>query len=373
MCDLLTGPALLTHVNWQTPDEASGHLRFPKHVTGSSDRCHQHVTLPLKAIDVDRHPSRTPQGRLVKRAPDTSDPLFPLCVRDGVAVFSHSPHTDDTGRKTPDRLYCVDTSSGSQLGTVYVGGYNELSTLEVSDCCLSADGTNVAIVVNMTSNYGNNSSRVIVYDATNWREVYVLTVNGGKRALAVDFDPRYEHSRLCVAYHTGADSCLSVVSYDMPRHRTERCETVTFSSDADDASHTLIYAKGGAFIVMQLISAMWRSRDSFCETLVLDGETLRVLYRCEPTVVSLCHSECLSAVRPTFSECGSYFAFHTRDESNRDKDAENIRVFRLPVTVRLGAQCRVAILKCMSDSNDINTLPLPEKLKEYLQFSPDYT
>lgn len=370
MCDLLTGPSLLTHVNWQTSDEGSGQMRFPKHVTGSSDRCHHHVALPLTSVDVARHPSRTPQGRLVRLASDTSAALLPLCVRDGIAVFSQSPQTGDTGRKTADRLYCVDTKSGAQLGTAYVGGYNDLSTIEVSDCCISADGTYVAMVVNITSNYGNNSSRVVAYDVTNWREVYMLTANDGKRAVALDFHPRYEHSRLCVAYQTTADCCLSVVSYDMPRHRTERSETVKFSSDADDGSHTLIYAKGGAFIVMQLISAMWRSRDSFCETLVLDGETLRVLYRCEPTVVWLCHVECLSAVRPTFSECGGYFAFHSREESS--KDASNIRVFRLPVTVQLGAQCRVAILKCMTDSNDIKTLPLPEKLKEYLQFSPDY-
>lgn len=362
---LLTGPLLLKHVN---PGGASGNLRF--HLTGSTDRCHHHVAFSLTRAELEQPPSKTPQGKLIQSATQPT-PTQPLCVRDGIAVFPALPRTGDASRKTADRLFCVDTNSGAQLGIAYIGAYNDLSTLEVTDCCISADGTYVAMVINMTSNYGNNSSRVVVYEATSWREVYMLTVNGGKRAVALDFHPRFENSRLSVAYHMNADYCVSVSSYDMPRHRTERCETVNFSSDVDDGSHTLAYSKGGAFIVMQLISALWRSQESFCETLVIDSETLRVLYRCEPTFVWLCHNECLSVVRPTFSECGDYFALCSCDDSN--KDAPNTRVFRLPVTVQLGAQCRVAILKCLTDSNDVKTLPLPEKLKEYILFSPDYT
>ena len=360
-------------------------LRFPKHATGSNDRCHHLAAFLLPpAAEPVRSLSRTPQGREIRlstrEAKDGSltiqsaTPTQPLCVRDGLAVFSSLHHASDVpqaSRKTPNRLVCVDTGTRAQLGTAYVGGSNDLSTLEVPDCCISADGTHIAIVINLTSNYVQNSSRIVVYDATNWREVYGLVMNANKRAVAFAFHPSFRHSRLSVAFHATTDGCLSVVSYDLPHRRTIQCETIKSLCDADDTSYTLIYSKGGAFIVMQLISAVWRSQDSLCETLVVDSETLRVLYRCEPVLVSLCHNECLSTVRPTLSECGGYFSFNACEESS--KKAHSTRVFRFPVTVQLGSQCRVAILKCLNDSNDVKTLPLPDKLKDFLLYCPDYT
>ena len=380
----LIGPRLLTHENREKSDDELGAMGFPKHATGSTDRCHHLASflLPPTAEPV-RRPSRTPHGREIKSSTrgtkdgslsiESATPTQPLCVRDGLAVFSALHHVSDVpraSRKTPNRLVCVDTRTRAQLGTAYVDGSSDLSTLEVPDCCVSADGTQIAVVINLTSNYVNNSSRVVVYDAANWREAYTLVTAAGKQAVALAFHPSFGHSRLSVAYHANADSCLSVVSFDLPHRQTIQCETIKSLYDADDTSYTMIYSRGGAFIVMQLISAVWRSRDSLCETLVVDSETLRALYRCEPVFVSLCHNECLSTVRPTLSECGGYFAFNTCDESSQKAPAT--RVFRLPVTVQLFSQCRVAILKCLNDSSYVKTLPLPDKLKDFLFYCPDY-
>ena len=320
-----------------------------------------------------------------------------LCRRREVAVLKVSSRRAkvnhfSSGAGDVSALFCVNMRTMRILGVVRTDFATHASwRLDVADCARSPDGGCVAMAMSATAPDQPDWTEwyVCVYDCTadRWRETARFYI-GDQLVVSpsVDFDPSSAAWRLSVLFGDDDDEdddrCARLATIDSGGVVERRLSGVTgWEGGVSGITHSL----DGSLLVIQLVSALWRSADALCVTLVACARSLDVVCRYEPAIVALRPGEQLTAARPVFNRCGDCFAVRTTGDDVSGDDVSgcdvsgddvsgDVHVFRMPTTCRLQSQCRTAILRQLGSrrlpATALESLPLPRRLKNYLAFRP---
>lgn len=220
-------------------------------------------------------------------------------------------------------------------------------------------------------------------DANNWHSSLhlkrVVTLNREVQPYFV-YDPRYRCSRIAVANYEAKDKGIAhelvVLSLEdnlaeTVVHRGKRKLPNLFGT----SRFNLLYSKNGQLIIMQKLTDDRFGVTSFCDIYIFSSDCLQLMKYLTASLPGLFHI-CKVNYEPVFSRCGSFMRVldHRVRDTRRDEGEECtvVQIYQLPRLLCLMSQCRVVILQRLSTCRHIAALPIPSKLKDYLQFKPIY-
>ncbi|CAI9725157.1 XP_029639213.1uncharacterized protein LOC115214231 [Octopus vulgaris] len=216
--------------------------------------------------------------------------------------------------------------------------------------------------VSKTSSYD-----LYIYSHETFQVLNIITLNHAVQPY-VAFDPRFRWSRIAVANYecraTGV--CNELVTYSLSEMgivvRSNLCLPVLFGS----SRFHLSYSKDGTLLIVQKLTDNRFGVTAFSDIYLFNADTitlLKYLTSCLPGLIRICRVNYQLA----FSRCGSYMRVLDHKQSS---DEVSILVYQMPRILNLQSQCRIVILQHLSRTCDVDILPLPSVLRQYLKFQP---
>lgn len=214
-----------------------------------------------------------------------------------------------------------------------------------------------------------SSYDLYIYSHETFQVLKVITLNHAVQPY-VAFDPRFKWSRIAVAnYECRATGiCNELVTYSLEDSsvvvRSNLCLPVLFGSSRFDLS----YSKDGTLLIVQKLTDNRFGVTAFSDIYLFNADTitlLKYLTSCLPGLIRICRVNYQLA----FSRCGSYMRVLDYKQSSDDNEV-SLLIYQMPRILNLQSQCRIAILQQLSRSCDIDRLPLPITLQQYLKFQP---
>ncbi|KAL3877224.1 hypothetical protein ACJMK2_034961 [Sinanodonta woodiana] len=222
---------------------------------------------------------------------------------------------------------------------------------------------------------GNNSFQFQMYDLKTRNMVAQITTPYDTSLFA--FDPRFCSSQFAAtSFVQGEDNSLSLV-------RTKSWEVFATNPRVDDMRPSnypvlkdLFYSKDGCLIFAIMVTDGCNCRDRKSRRLqsvdvsvyIFNGDTSQTLHCIQYHRYTCGQHLCPVNYLPVFSQCGSRMAILLND---CETVTDHIQVYKLPTPLGLQNRCRIRILQ-QHQSEDIEKLPLPGRLIQYLQFKPEY-
>lgn len=194
------------------------------------------------------------------------------------------------------------------------------------------------------------------------------------------FDPRFTWNRVAVAkdYLQGHGKSLDLVqvgSWQSVATNAHACETQPrFHPFLKD----LCYSHDGCFVIATLLDMncfcrekrLRNHRPIGCAIYVSNGDTAETLYYIPFSRYTCPQHNCPVNYKPVFSTCGNRMAF-VQDLPCDQNVMSLVQVYKLPSALSLQSKCRVVILQSFTPEC-VTSLPLPQKLIDYLLFRPEY-
>ncbi len=267
----------------------------------------------------------------------------------------------------------VDTYLRAVLAVVKLEGNDGKDTMrdiEIWDGILSKNkevlGLSVGMVKHSHAIFEAFETFVTIFDVNAQMEVKRY-VHSDNIMCAIDFDPRVDGADYAIA-GVCADSAQSrhLATYagygDSPLKR--RSIESLADSEADN-QYYLSYTRNGQFIILQVLEGLGYSDEWLFNTYIFNSDTLDIIGKLRPAMVSGCHPNCTPVTRPILSCCGDYLALPNARNSKAKNDYDII-IYRLPCQVNLMHQCRSVLLRNLLRCSDIRQLNLPKKLVDFL-------
>ena len=183
----------------------------------------------------------------------------------------------------------------------------------------------------------------------------------------VAFDPRYKSRRLAIANYlkTGRDIlCI----YDL-----EEGKVILESAPMHyQTTHNIVYSPDGIYIASLILGRSVKDGlFNFPRVLVYSSNDLKVLHMIRTSYLAEVPTLSPAALFPLFSETGTHLSVAYGEQGTFYQQVAGVRVYKVPLLIDLQSLCRLTIRQYF-DSQDVERLPLPNKLKAYLRFQPSY-
>lgn len=185
--------------------------------------------------------------------------------------------------------------------------------------------------------------------------------------LFVAYDPRYRSRRIVLGNFSKNGRDI-VCIYDLIDDR------VVSESHPNQyqTTHNIVFSPDGMYIASLVLGRSVKDGlFNFPRVLVYSSSELEVLH--------IVRTECLAevptlspaALFPLFSETGTHLAVAYGEQGTFYQQVVGVHVYKVPVLLDLQSLCRLTIRQYF-DCQDVQRLPLPNKLKSYLRFQPSY-
>jgi len=183
----------------------------------------------------------------------------------------------------------------------------------------------------------------------------------------IAFDPRYRSRRLAIANYVRRGRDV-VCIYDIEDEEVVvESETNTYQT-----THNIVFSPDGT-----LLSSLVLGRSvkdglfNFPRVLIYSSDALTVLHMIRTTYLAEVPTLCPAALFPIFSETGTHLAVAWGEQGTFYQQVAGVDVYQVPIQLSLQNMCRLELRKYF-DGQDVERLPLPTKLKQYLRFQPSY-
>nr|KAG5701767.1 hypothetical protein BaRGS_000757 [Batillaria attramentaria] len=139
----------------------------------------------------------------------------------------------------------------------------------------------------------------------------------------------------------------------------------------------LLYSKDGELIILQKLTDDRFGVTSFCDIYIFSADELVLIKYLTASLPGLFHI-CKVSYEPVFSRCGSFMRVLDHRPSNGNGESDDgdedtvVQIYQLPRALNLMGHCRRVILQQISCCQDIDVLPIPHKLHDFLKFGPIY-
>ena len=194
---------------------------------------------------------------------------------------------------------------------------------------------------------------------------------------AFAFDPRFNWTRLATtSFQQGSDNSLSIV-------RVKTWDIIALNPRLDDMRPSqnndlkdILYSKDGFLIFAVMVTGGCHCRERKSRRTnpvdvsiyVFSADTAQTIHCVQYHRYTCGIHLCPINYMPMFSHCGSRMAIVLNDmESNMD----HIQIYKLPNSLSLQSRCRVRILQ-QFPQDMLSSLPLPNRLIQFLKFDPEY-
>ena len=183
----------------------------------------------------------------------------------------------------------------------------------------------------------------------------------------IAFDPRYRSRRVAIANYlkNGRDiMCM----YDL-----EDDSVITESDPTHyQTTHNIVFSPDGIYIASLILGRSVKDGlFNFPRVLIYSSTDLRVLHVLRTQYLAEVPTLSPAALFPLFSETGTHLAVAFGEQGTFYQQVSGVHVFKVPVLLDLQSLCRLT-LRQYFDAQDVQRLPLPNKLKAYLRFQPSY-
>jgi hypothetical protein len=150
----------------------------------------------------------------------------------------------------------------------------------------------------------------------------------------------------------------------------------------------LLYSKDGQLVILQKLTDDRFGVTSYCDIYIFHSDDLTLIKYITSALPGLFHI-CKVSYEPVFSRCGSFMRLidhrintvsnsHRgargggRGEDDEEEEVMAVHIYQLPRSLGLMSQCRRAILQNVRPNHSVDLLPLPQRLKDFLDFGPIY-
>lgn len=185
--------------------------------------------------------------------------------------------------------------------------------------------------------------------------------------LFVAYDPRYR-SRRVVLGNFSRNGRDIVCVYDLVD------DAVVRESHANQyqTTHNIVFSPDGMYVASLVLGRSVKDGlFNFPRVLVYSSADLDVLHVIRTNCLAEVPTLSPAAVFPLFSETGTHLAVAYGEQGTFYQQVVGVQVFKVPVLLDLQSLCRLTIRQYF-DCQDVQRLPLPNKLKSYLRFQPSY-
>lgn len=182
------------------------------------------------------------------------------------------------------------------------------------------------------------------------------------------FDPRYTHRRVAVGnYVRDGRDVLAV--YDVID-----CVVIVSSevSSLYQTTHNIAWSADGTYVASLVLGRSVKDGlFNFPRVLIYASDDLRVLHAVRTSLLAEVPTLSPAALFPLFSETGMHLAVAYGEQDTFYQQVAGVNVHKVPLHVNLQSLCRLTI-RDYFDGQDVERLPLPNKLKAFLRFQPCY-
>ena len=183
----------------------------------------------------------------------------------------------------------------------------------------------------------------------------------------VSFDPRYRNMRLAVANYLSQSRDIIAI-YDLEK------EEVIARSDIShyQTTHNIVFSPDGNYIASLILGRSVKDgMFNFPRVLIYSGDDLKILHVIRTSLLAEVPTLSPAALFPLFSETGTHIAVAYGEQGTFYQQVAGVNVYKVPIQLDLQSLCRLTLRKYF-DSQDVERLFLPSKLKSYLRFQPSY-
>jgi hypothetical protein len=238
------------------------------------------------------------------------------------------------------------------------------------DCIISPDLStfilkpNAMFVLNFSRGEYQNSMSLVICKGDKCQKVKSLLNNNAIRTFVV-FDPRYKSRRVVIGNYMSNGKDI-VCLYDL-----DKGGVITESNiDTYQTTHNLTFSPDGAYIASLVLGhSVKDGLFNFPKVLVYSGDDLRILHTINIPHLAEVPTLCPTALFPLFSETGSHLAIPYGQQGPYYEQLDGAFVYQVAITLSLQNLCRLTLRK-FYDTQDVEKLPLPSKLKSYLRYQP---
>ncbi|KAK6173551.1 hypothetical protein SNE40_016979 [Patella caerulea] len=184
------------------------------------------------------------------------------------------------------------------------------------------------------------------------------------------FDPRFCWSRVAIANYECREEGIKheLVLFSLSSGKVYKRSNLSLPSLFGGSCFHLLYSIDGALLILQKLTEDRFGVTSYSDIYLFNSDQLMLIKYVTASLPGLFHI-CMTNYEPKFSNCGSYMRILDYKSANGDRGI-TVKIYQLPRCLNLKSQCRIMILQNLKNNNYINQLPLPNRLKEYLKFSP---
>ena len=240
------------------------------------------------------------------------------------------------------------------------------------DCIISPDLSsfilkpNAMFVLNFSRGEYKNSMSFVTCKGDKCKSTKALLENNAVRSF-VAFDPRYKARRVAIGnYMSGGRDILCLYDLDAEQLVAE-CKT-----DQYQTTHNVVFSPDGTYVASLILGRSVKDGlFNFPRVLVHSSDDLRVLHMINIPHLTEVPTLCPTALFPQFSETGTYLAVPYGQQGPYYEQLDGAFVYKVAITLNLQNLCRLTIRKYF-DSQDVERLHLPAKLKAYLRFQPQF-
>ena len=185
--------------------------------------------------------------------------------------------------------------------------------------------------------------------------------------LFVAYDPRYRSRRIALGNYSKNGRDL-VCIYDLED------DQIILESRASEyqTTHNIVFSPDGMYVASLILGRSVKDGlFNFPRVLIYSSNDLDILHVIPTNYLSEVPTLSPAGLFPLFSETGTHLAVAYGEQGTFYQQVVGVHVYKVPVLLDLQSLCRLTIRQYF-DCQDVQRLPLPNKLKAYLRFQPSY-
>ncbi|KAK2141138.1 hypothetical protein LSH36_1155g00005 [Paralvinella palmiformis] len=344
-------------VRYDSPKEVIERPYFLITITETCFRQDTYIRLPC-AYQSRLHVEPDPSGHYLK-------PVQVVGYREGIAVLQVNANDG----KMEFLVVHMKTATVIGMHKIEVTGKHYLcDTLISPDLASFIIKPNAMYVLNFCRGEYQNVIKLVSCKGENGHcPVTKKLFDGIAVRLFVAFDPRYQWRRIAIGnYLRGGRDAVCLYDTDT--------EVIIVESDTShyQTTHNIVYSPDGTYLASLILGRSVKDGlFNFPRVLVYSTTDLSILHVIRTTFLAEVPTLSPSALFPLFSETGTHLAIAYGEQGTFYQQVAGVHVYKMPVLLDLQSLCRLTI-RDFFDSQDVERLPLPTKLKSYLRFQPSY-
>ncbi len=246
-----------------------------------------------------------------------------------------------------------------------------MPNMSIMECKISADGSCVAVLFYFRQKDALPFEYdVYLFSTETFKLLDIIPCNSEVRPY-VSFDPRFKSSRIAIVNYSKKDGDIKngLVLYCWQTHQIIAVSHVMLSIIYGGGYFCVNYSRDGSFLILQKISDNMNGVHCYADSYVFDSNHLKLLKHYFANLQAF-STLCDTNYAPLFSCCSSRMCI-TSEEYNGEQRRLQVSIYQLPRPISLQEQCRIVILQTVKRMDAVVKLPLPPRLKDFLQFTPE--